>query len=112
VDQKPNPDKENLGIRPLPNLETKFVAANSLIGLEHPLQSGLPPYQLISKENELAQIRHKLFSARTIETKRKYRTLDKETRLEIRDLLLKEGWNNLNSSRLADWDPYDQNASA
>ena len=112
VDQKPNPDKENLGIRPLPNLETKFVAANSLIGLEHPLQSGLPPYQLISKENELAQIRHKLFSARTIETKRKYRTLDKETRLEIRDLLLKEGWNNLNASRLADWDPYDQNASA
>ncbi|MCF6150069.1 MAG: hypothetical protein E3K37_15580 [Candidatus Kuenenia sp.] len=34
VDQRVNYSKENLGIRPLPNLETKFVAANTLIGLE------------------------------------------------------------------------------
>ena len=113
VDQKPNPEKENLGIRPLPNLETKFVAANSLLGLQKPdLNPTWLDFALSAKESELAQIRHKLFSARTIETKRKYRTLDKETRYEIRDLLLKEGWNNQNASRLADWDPYDQNASA
>jgi len=36
-DQKTNRNKkENHGIRPLPNLETKFVAANSLIGLPIP----------------------------------------------------------------------------
>jgi adenine-specific DNA-methyltransferase len=34
IDQKKQPDKENFGIRALPNLETKFVAANTLIGLE------------------------------------------------------------------------------
>jgi hypothetical protein len=44
VDQKnlspgPSPERggvQNLGIRPLPNLETKFVAANTLIGLPKP----------------------------------------------------------------------------
>ena len=34
VDVDMNPTKENLGIEPLPNLEFKFVAANSLIPLE------------------------------------------------------------------------------
>lgn len=36
VEQRTNPQKPNLGIRPLPNLETKFVAANTLIGIEQP----------------------------------------------------------------------------
>lgn len=36
VDQKTDRDNENLGIRPLPNLETKFVAANTLIGIKRP----------------------------------------------------------------------------
>lgn len=35
VDQKSNDNPvENFGIRPLPNLEAKFVAANTLIGLD------------------------------------------------------------------------------
>ena len=38
VDQKMNPQAENLGIRSLPNLETRFVAANTLIGLDRPVQ--------------------------------------------------------------------------
>ena len=33
VDQKKNSSRKNLGILSLPNLETKFVAANTLIGL-------------------------------------------------------------------------------
>ncbi len=35
VDQKERASADNRGIRPLPNLETKFVAANTLIGLEN-----------------------------------------------------------------------------
>ena len=35
VDQNTNTDPvDNFGIRPLPNLEAKFVAANTLIGLQ------------------------------------------------------------------------------
>ena len=33
VDQQVDPKRENLGVRPLPNLETKFVAANTLMKL-------------------------------------------------------------------------------
>ncbi len=116
VDQKVNPEKENLGIRPLPNLETKFVAANSLIGLDKPIQPTLQQTELVQaldkRESELAQIRHKLFSARTSETKRKYRSFDKQKRGEIRALLVQSGWSNVTASALAAWDPYDQNASA
>ncbi len=34
IEQEPDPSAGNLGIKPLPNLETKFVAANTLIGLD------------------------------------------------------------------------------
>lgn len=36
VDQKVDRNKTNFGVLPLPNLETKFVAANTLIGIEKP----------------------------------------------------------------------------
>ncbi len=36
VNQGIDTERKNLGIRPLPNLETKFVAANTLIGIEKP----------------------------------------------------------------------------
>src|SRR5262249_27309612 len=41
IDQRIRPEAENLGIRPLPNLETKFVAANSLLGVRRPGQQTL-----------------------------------------------------------------------
>ena len=34
IEQEPNKNAENFGIKPLPNLETRFVAADTLIGLE------------------------------------------------------------------------------
>ena len=34
IEQEPDKDSDNFGIKPLPNLETRFVAADSLIGLE------------------------------------------------------------------------------
>ena len=38
VDQKIDDAQENRGVRPLPNLETKFVAGNTLIDVEKPAQ--------------------------------------------------------------------------
>ena len=38
IEQTPDNDAPNYGIRPLPNLETRFVAANTLLGLERPEQ--------------------------------------------------------------------------
>lgn len=88
-DQKTNNKRENLGIRPLPNLETKFVAANSLIGLNK--QGGILRIPEVAfKESELTEIRHKHFSARSPETKKKYRQIDNLLREEIALIIINE----------------------
>ncbi len=112
VDQKVNQSKPNLGIRPLPNLESKFVAANTLIGIEKPRQMSFHNPQIDEKEKQLAEVRDSLFTARTQTTKHKYRVLDKQLRNEIASLLKKDGWSNSTADQLSDWDPFDQNASA
>ena len=33
IEQRPDYGADNIGIRPLPNLETRFAAANTLLGL-------------------------------------------------------------------------------
>ena len=114
VDQKINPEKENFGIRPLPNLETKFVAANTLIGIDKPTaQTNLfDTKEVKALEKELKKIRHKLFSAKTKDTKLKYRLRDEELRNAIAEELVSSGWTNDTASKLASWDPYDQNTSS
>ena len=114
VDQKIDKTKENFGIRPLPNLETKFVAANTLIGIEKPkAQLNLFENQEIKKlEAELKKVRHKLFSSKSPANKRKLREDDKELRNRIADLLINDGWDNKTARQLASWDPYDQNESS
>ncbi len=111
VDQKASDDtKNNLGIRPLPNLETKFVAANTLIGLE--TNGGLKPNGVTELEKQLKEVRAKHFGARTRRTKEKYRTEDKKIRSQIAELLRQGGINETSADLITDWNPYDQNASA
>lgn len=113
VDQKPTQDiTKNRGIRPLPNLETKFVAANTLIGLDKPKQLMLRNPEIEKLEKLLADVRHHHFSAKTPKTKEKWRTRDKELRNEIRDLLIDDGWNTTSANQVANWDPYNQNTSS
>lgn len=115
VDQKPTANvAKNFGIRPLPNLETKFVTANTLIGIEKPkAQTTLFDTKEIKLlEAELKKVRHKLFSARTKDTKLKYRQKDEELRNQIAEELKRSGWQNDAAEKLAGWDPYDQNASS
>ena len=109
VEQKVNKDKDNFGIRPLPNLETKFVTANTLIGIEKPEGDLFYTEEVQVKEAELKAIRHKLFGAKTKTTKVKYRKKDEELRNEIADILKREGLPVDSAQQLASWDPYDQN---
>jgi hypothetical protein len=62
VEQAINQRAENRGIRPLPNLETKFVAANTLIGVERPGQQLLRDLDVQAKETELRQVRERHFA--------------------------------------------------
>jgi adenine-specific DNA-methyltransferase len=117
VDQALDDSRENRGIIPLPNLETKFVAANSLLPAGTG-QMGLRSEDIAIWENELADVRRRHFTARTPTTKAKWRKRDGELREVIKELLLEDVFfqflpdANTIAERLAHWDPYDQNSSA
>lgn len=105
-DQRTNRNKqENHGIRPLPNLETKFVAANTLVGL--PEQMALLPPRVHQIESEIERLYHRHFSVQRRDEKL---TLQKKIR-ELREELGKVLSESLGSSRkaehIADWDPFD-----
>jgi len=102
----------NLGVRALPNLETKFVAANTLIGIDRPSQMTFRNPEIDKKEAELRKVREKHFTARTLKSKAKCRADDKRLRAEIAELLKNDGWHNTTAKQLAAWDPYDQNPHA
>ncbi|MEC5166734.1 adenine-specific DNA-methyltransferase [Flavobacterium sp. PL11] len=116
VDQKVNKSKKDFGIRPLPNLETKFVAANTLIGLDKPKEGDFSGSLFDKKEvrkleKQLKKVRHSLFSIKSPSRKRELREEDKEIREKISSLLA-EDFGNETAKLLANWDPYDQNVSS
>ncbi len=112
VDQRIDDAQENRGVLPLPNLETKFVAGNTLIGVEKPSQLLMRNPEIDRKETELGGVRRKHFTARTPRTKEKYRNLDKQIRADISQLLKSDGFPSETTEKIANWDPYDQNAVA
>lgn len=111
VDQKVLWNEFNFGIRPLPNLETKFVAANTLINIKKD-NTLFYTNEVKELEYRLKSIRHKLFSARTKDTKLKYRQKDEELRTEISNTLKNYGLPLIEAKKLSEWDPYDQNIFA
>lgn len=111
VDQKVDDKKANFGVRPLPNLENRFVTANSLIGLDN--QTGyLAEAEIIDLKEELKTIRHKLFSAKSPSYKFELKQKDKEIRGKMEQMLLDSGFGKQNASMISTWDPYDKNKSA
>ena len=112
VEQKIDDTRENRGVRPLPNLETKFVAANTLFDVEKPEQMTLRNPDIDSKEKALEEVRRRHFTARTPRTKDRYRHRDAELRTEISTLLRRDGFPSETTEKIAGWDPYDQNTSA
>ena len=112
LDQKVDRTKENFGIRPLPNLETKFISANTLIGLEKPRQLNIRSPEIENKEKELKDIRHRYFTAKTRTEKRSLQEKDRKIRQKIALLLINDGWGEQTANKIASFDLFDQNASA
>ena len=117
IEQSPNKNKaDNYGIKALPNLETKFIVANSLLPLgEMPKQRGIFDTGIEELQTKLAQVRHKHFSAKTLTTKRKYRDKDKDLREQMLEELTKSGITSAveaSMKRIVHWDLYNQNAIA
>jgi len=112
VDQKPDPSQPNCGIRPLPNLEIRFVAADTLKRIRQKPQQAIPDPHLEDLQEQIRQVRVQYFTARTPETKAKLRQKDADLRQQLAEELRKSGWDDAVARMLAHWDPYDQNASA
>lgn len=111
-DQAIDPAEENYGILPLPNLETKIVAANTLLGL-HRGQLLLGSNEVKRLETELQKVRHDYFTARSYKRKKELRKEDKRLCSELSKALESSGeCTPYDSKRLAGWNPYDTNASA
>lgn len=110
VEQKVNDNHNNRGILPLPNLETKFVSANTLIGIDS--QNTLRSPEVYQKEAELKKVRHDYFSANNPHDKQRCKQLDQQLRTEITTLLKNTGLQGAIADTLARWNPYDQNSSS
>jgi len=106
--------KSERSIRPLPNLETRMVAANTLIPIEKAKehQFFIGADQVKNLRERLRVVRHDHFNARTPEAKQSYREKDRAIRVELADELEKQGMPNSTARLLAGWDPYNQNAHA
>ena len=110
IEQEPEQNAENFGIKPLPNLETRFIAANTLIGLK--AQGTLTSNRARDLEQELRDNRERHFHATTRQRKRACKRKDEELRTELATELKHFGMSNTDAERIARWDPYDQNATA
>ena len=108
-------NKPNFGIPTLPNLETKFVCANSLIDKKSEEAQGnlFEDPRIQETKDALIRLREDHFLAKSASQKRRLREKDDELRLTLATLLAD---NDLatreDAEQMAKWNPYDQNASS
>ena len=116
-DQKTDQRAPNQGVLPLPNLETRIVAANTLMPIPESSADGhvadLFDSEVRKHRARLQEVRHEHFAARHPATKRRCREKDAKIRKELADLLQREAHLDKKvAGMLAAWDPYDQNTFA
>lgn len=118
IDQKVDFDKENCGIKPLPHLETKFVSANTLIGLKKPGINGVRQRNLIELgeiaklKNELKELYKKHFRIKTRTEKKTLQNKAQTIRQKIKTLLIKNQWGEDSAQKIASFDIFNQTATA
>ena len=112
-DQRTNRNKkDNYGIRPLPNLETKFVAADTLIGLPEKEQFSLVPQRVYQVEAEIEALYHSHFAIQRRDQKLALQRKIKDLRRELGKLLAESLGSSKKAQHVADWDPFDPQASS
>ena len=115
IEQEPGGEiADNYGIKPLPNLETRFVAANTLLALDTSgMQMNLTTPEVTQLQEELNANRERHFHATTRQKKKECRDHDRELRDKLATALQKVvGLPAADAANISGWDPYDQNAQA
>ncbi len=112
IEQTPSRDpNDNYGIRQLPNLETRFIAADTLIGLGG-LQGWLPVREIETLQRRLQRNRENHFHAGRRQEKLDCSREDRRLRGELQAALQKYDFPADDAAKIADWDAFDQNAPA
>ena len=112
IEQEPDANAPNFGIKPLPNLETRFVAANTLIALKAANQLDLFRQQIEGLKTQLTENRERHFHATTRPKKLACRDEDTKLRRALAEELNAAGLPEDDANKITHWDPYDQNATA
>ena len=109
--EKKGTTKDNFGIRQLPNLETRFVAADTLVRIRDIKEQGaLGDEKIEQLREELVNNRERHFNARTRYAKGKCRAEDKRLRgLLAYALRTGKFVAPFAAQKIADWNPYDPN---
>ncbi|MCL2120408.1 MAG: N-6 DNA methylase, partial [Planctomycetaceae bacterium] len=85
----PDKRRENYGIKPLPNLETKFLCADSLIGLKNGRQRMLEFPAVREATKQLQETRRRYFMTSDVQAKQILRQ-DDETQRKILAILMED----------------------
>ncbi|MBI2968919.1 MAG: Eco57I restriction-modification methylase domain-containing protein [Bacteroidetes bacterium] len=111
AEQKTDDTRPNRNILSMPNLETKFVAANTLIALEKP-QAQLSLMDMnpaIKKtEDELRNLRSKIFFTRRYSEKKKLHKQEKQCRQQLLKVLTDSDYKKSVAEQMSSWNPFDQ----
>ncbi|TGN97213.1 Eco57I restriction-modification methylase domain-containing protein [Burkholderia sp. USMB20] len=111
-DQRTNRNKrENHGVRPLPNLETKFVVADTLTKLPEIDQFALLPGRVFQVEGEIEALYHNYFAIQRHDHKLVIQKKIKVLREELGRLLSESLGSSEKARHIADWDPFDPQTS-
>ena len=114
IEQEPSKEvAENYGVKPLPNLETRFVAANTLLALDTSgTQMNLTSSEVMDLQEKLNVNRERHFHATTRQHKLACKKKDRELRRELAVELKRIGMPSNAADKVAFLDLYDQNAQA
>ena len=110
IEQEPDSEAENFGIRPLPNLETRFLAANTLLGLR--AEQTLTSQKTRELERELTRNGERHFHAITRHQKQACKEKDEALRAALAAELRDVGMPAADAEKIASWARYDTHAVA
>ena len=117
IEEKVYDDEPNRGINPLPNLDFKFIAANSLISLPEDsdhikdvAKNQLSIFEKVEHIEQLKSVREEYFSANDAETKNELKFAFSEIQNAMRQAALDNWGNKMASARyeaLFQWKPFN-----
>lgn len=113
IDENINDSTDNRGIEPLPNLEFKFVTANTLISLDEGKKDGMMSFdfgETTDLQNQLQQLRNTYLQASPQEKENLKQQFEK-LQTQIYKNELKAGGQNKRAQQLAAWKPFSNESS-